>query len=340
MQFYAATAGRESAELVALSLGIETVRPLRSSPRYGKNTVAQLVALHESSLPLVATVLTLTISVSGEEFNLEVAETEATAVAAFLPGTALSVGQGLSSQGRGGPGGDDSAESEVPGATVAGAVPSLIAPWQRFVIGLDEAFEQFQRENPNGVSGAPARDAASDRSDSPPAASVPAQGGPTSLKSGPNQLPSGGELDATEAASPSAGVEAIDAVIRSFWGEDRAGDRREQRSHTSGRSHDVPPPVRPVISYSPWSLSPDEIVGEPKSSARSSSASPAPNTGAVQSSRRSASRRPVSRAWPWCLWSLPFWPPNGVTVAESKRRPPRGSSSEVRASCMSPGGRG
>ena len=116
--------------------------------------MAQLVPLNESSLPLVATVLTLTIAVPGDELNLGLAETEATAVAAFLPGTGVSVGQGLSSQGRGGPGGDDGAESDVPGAGVAGAVPAAIAPWERYVIGLDEALEQFRRENPNGVSGA------------------------------------------------------------------------------------------------------------------------------------------------------------------------------------------
>ena len=105
-------------------------------------------------------------------------------MAAFLPGTGVSVGQGLSSQGRGGPGGDDGAESDESEAGVAGAVPAVIAPWERFVIGLDEALEQFRRENPNGVSGAPARDSASDRPESPPAAGAPAQGGPTSLKSG------------------------------------------------------------------------------------------------------------------------------------------------------------
>ena len=133
VQFYAATAGRESAELVALSLGIETAPISSSSGSPPANPVAQLVPLHESSLPLVATVLTLTIAVPGAELNLGLAETEATAVAAFLPGTGVSVGQGLSSQGRGGPGGDDGAESDVPGAGVAGAVPAAIAPWERYV---------------------------------------------------------------------------------------------------------------------------------------------------------------------------------------------------------------
>ena len=254
VQFYAATAGSESAELVALSLGIETA-PITSSggPPSG-NAVAQLVPLNESSLPLVATVLTLTITVSGNELNLGLVETEAIAVAAFLPGTGVSVGQGLSSQGRGGPGANDDAESDVPGAAVAGAVPAVIAPWERFVIGLDEALEQFQRDNPNGVSGAPARDAASDRSDSPAAAAPPAQGAPTSLKSGSSSVPSTEDSDRTESATPSAQLEAIDAIIQSVWGQDRPTDSRRRVSEAarpSGHWADALPLVQPVVSPSP-----------------------------------------------------------------------------------------
>ena len=115
VQFYAATAGHESAELVALSLGIETATLFADRRRRRQNAVAQLVPLHESSLPLLATVLTLTITVSGDEFNLGLQETEATAVAAFLSGTGVSVGQSLSSQAKGGPGGDDNAESDERG---------------------------------------------------------------------------------------------------------------------------------------------------------------------------------------------------------------------------------
>ncbi|MFI5454651.1 MAG: FG-GAP-like repeat-containing protein [Isosphaerales bacterium] len=254
VQFYAATAGHESAELVAMSLGIDTAPISSSTATPVANPVAQLVPLSESSLPLVATVLTLTIAVPGDELNLGLAETQATAVAAFLPGTGVSVGQGLSSQGRGGPGGDDGAESDLPGANIAGAAPAAIAPWERYVIGLDEALEQFRRENPNGVSGAPARDPASDRPASPPAVGVPTQGGPTSLKSRPNPVPSGGEPDRTEEPSPTTAVDAIDMVISSLWGEDRASDSREQLSHSdrpSGRSHDVVPPIRLVVSPSP-----------------------------------------------------------------------------------------
>jgi FG-GAP-like repeat len=250
VQFYAATAGRESAELVALSLGIETA-PISSSDAFSSaNSAAQLVPLHESSLPLVATLLTLTISVSsGEELNFGLVATEATVVAAFLPGSGISVGQGLSSQRSGGLEGDDGAELDESKDGVAGAVPAAISTWERYVIRLDEALEKFQREHPNGVSSAPARDSSSDRSDSPPAAGQPAQGGPTSLNSSPNPVPSDGEPDQTENASPSIGVEAIDTIIESVWGEDRAGDSRERLSEmgrSSDRSHDVSPIIRVV----------------------------------------------------------------------------------------------
>ncbi len=250
VQFYAATAGRESAELVALSLSVEpsTVAPSPVPPEQSPGT--QLVALHESSLPLVATVLTLTISSSGEELSFELVETEATAVAAFLPGTAVSAGQSLSTQGRGSPGGDDEPESAAPGMNVAGAVPSVIAPWQRLVIGLDEAIQQFHRENPNGVAGPPARDPSGERPDSPPPAGVPAQGAPPSLKSGTNPLPNGGDRDATQNTRPSTPVEVLDAVIQIMWAEDRARGSRARLAHMSERWHDVLPPARPLISYS------------------------------------------------------------------------------------------
>jgi hypothetical protein len=269
VQFYAATAGRESAELVALSLGIETALISSSPGLPPANPMAQLVPLHDSSLPLVATVLTLTISVSGEELNFDLVATEATAVAAFLPGTGISVGQGLSSQGRGGPGNDDGTESDESAAGVAVAAPAASSPWERYVIGLDEALEKFQREHPTGISGAPARDSTSDRPQSPPAAGLPSQSGPTSWKSGSDPVPSGDELDQTENASPSPGVEAIDAIIESVWGKDRADDSRERLSEMgwrSGRSHDVLSAIRLAVSPSPRSELPlagsDRRTGE------------------------------------------------------------------------------
>jgi hypothetical protein len=246
VQFYAATAGRESAELVAFSLGIETGLSSSSDASFAASSVAQLVPLSASSLPLVATVLTFTITVSGNDFNLGLAETEA----AFLSGTGATVGQGLLSQGRGGPGGDDGAPSDEPEAGVAGPVPAVIAPWERFVIGLDKALEQFWRDNPDGVSGAPAPGTESDHVDSPPAADAPAQGRPTSLKSGSNPAPSAGVPDRTANPGPGADVEAIDAIIQSVWGEERCSASRERLFNTerpSASSHDVMSPIPFVV---------------------------------------------------------------------------------------------
>ncbi len=167
MQFYAATAGREAAELVSLSLSVETVTGnFSASPLSG---VAQLVPLSESSLPLGATVLTLTIAVSGDEFGFGTAGGEATSLA---PGPAVSFGQSFLGQGRSlfgagaGSSAGDLGDDAAPGASAA------LAPWQRFVLGLDEAIEKFQRDNPNGVpagkddapaSGQPGAAAASER---------------------------------------------------------------------------------------------------------------------------------------------------------------------------------
>jgi FG-GAP-like repeat len=267
VQFYAATAGHESAELVALSLGIESAATSSSNAATFAGSVAQLVSLTDSSLPLLASVLTFTITVSGDELNLEMQETDATAVAAFLSGTGATVGQSLTSQSKGGPAGDNSAESDEPGTNAAGPVPAVIAPWARFVLGLDQAIEQFQRENPNGVSGAPAGGSGTDHADPPPAADPPAQRGPTTIKASPDQVPESDEPDRTENASPSFGVEAIDAIIQSFWDEGRAADSQERLSYLvrpSDGLDDGPFPIRLPDWPRPQSLSLDRIIREPR----------------------------------------------------------------------------
>src|SRR5262249_7617865 len=150
-------AGREAAELVSLSLGIQTEVTSPISPVPSVSTVVQLVPLQESSLPLVATVLTLTLTVSAEDLSLGLSETEATSgsASAFELGTGVSVGQGVASPSRGGQWGSEAAEpSEESGAGVAAAVPTAISAWERLVIGLEEALERFQREHPGGLSGA------------------------------------------------------------------------------------------------------------------------------------------------------------------------------------------
>ncbi len=79
VQFYAATAGHEAATLVALSLGGETLAQTESDTSLAAvNSAAQLVPLNESSVALVASLLTLTVSTSEGQVNLESAQSEAT----------------------------------------------------------------------------------------------------------------------------------------------------------------------------------------------------------------------------------------------------------------------
>jgi hypothetical protein len=229
VQFYAATAGREAVELVALSLGIqaEANAPLAAPPAV--ETVVQLVPLREESLPLVATVLTLTISVANEEPARGPAGAEVASVAAVLPGGGIALGQGLAGPGRGGggSGADEPAQADEAGTDAATTVPAAISVWERIVLGLDEALERFRRENPGGLSGAGAGSArpAGDRPESPATPGAPAQGVPSSLRSAPELLPNEGAGDGRVEPSPTARVAVIDAAIGSLWGEGARPDR-------------------------------------------------------------------------------------------------------------------
>ena len=155
VQFYAATAGRESAELVTLSLLVESGGGqatdttnggfFGSTASTGANPIAQLVPLHEQSLPLVATVLTLSIEVSADEFNLGTGGPAGTTAGIFLPGTGISLGQSPSSQWRSGAVGDEDALSNDPGGGSPVPGPAVILPWERIILGLDEALEAIRR---------------------------------------------------------------------------------------------------------------------------------------------------------------------------------------------------
>ena len=95
IQFYAATAGLAEPELVSLSLAADA--SLQVALPNPSNTVAQLVAFRDSSLPLVATVLTLTIEVSASELSLQPEGAENGGAGAFLSGSGGTVGQSISS---------------------------------------------------------------------------------------------------------------------------------------------------------------------------------------------------------------------------------------------------
>ena len=113
----------------------------------------QLVALHDTSLPLVATVLTLTLEVASEETGPALPETDALGIVASLAAPGISAGQGSLSAARGGGSEGDPIEgSEEPGAT-GQDVPAVLAPWERFVLGLDEALEELEREGAGGLMG-------------------------------------------------------------------------------------------------------------------------------------------------------------------------------------------
>ena len=175
VDFYAATAGRESAELVALSLSVEsaTVSAVSESVVASAVPTVQLVSVQNNALPLVATVLTLTIDVSSEEEIFGAAESEALATIAAQTGAGISVGQPLLSSGRGGGGsGDAPVEADEVGS---GVVPVALLPWERFVLGLDEALEEVRRQDPFGVSGSGGAGGGGDREGSEPSSSLPAR---------------------------------------------------------------------------------------------------------------------------------------------------------------------
>ncbi len=215
VEFYAATAGRESAELVSLSLGFETspaIGPSAFSP--SPSTVVQLVSLRDTSLPLVATVLTLTIEVSGEGEGFALAESQALAVSANTPGSGISVGQGLASQRSGGGSATDVlTQTEEAGAGAPAALPPVLAPWERFLLGLDEALEEFRRANPEGLSGAGGVPSPSEGSAPQPAPGAVPQGGSTSLRPTSDGLPFGEEPAPSTRTSTTIESEVTAAVI-------------------------------------------------------------------------------------------------------------------------------
>jgi hypothetical protein len=118
--------------------------------------VAQLVPLQETSLALVGTLLVTALPSSSNAASPGTGETEAApaVAAAVAPGTSAassSFGQGAPQQGasNGTAGGGDQ-EPDNPQATPAPAAqaPPGATPWQRFVLGTDEALERYDREHP------------------------------------------------------------------------------------------------------------------------------------------------------------------------------------------------
>jgi hypothetical protein len=157
-------------------------------------------------------------------------------VASFLPGAgaSLSVGQGLAATSRGGPSGDEAVAAEEPGATATEAVPGAISAWERMVLGLDEALEQFRRDNPGGLSGAMEASPAGDRPQAAPAPS------PSQPASAPDRLPGGGEANHEQGPSSTDRSAAVDTAIEALGAEDRAADSRGPQFPAGLWSTDAP----------------------------------------------------------------------------------------------------
>jgi len=134
VQFYAATEGSEAATLLTFQLGGETGMP----------TVPGLQPLRDAALPLIATLLTLTIETSTAEFDPGAFDGEAAAAVSFLPVTAGQSLLELASYGDG-EGGDEQEPNEPKEPDLP--VTQESSSWQPFLMGLDEALDQFCRDS-------------------------------------------------------------------------------------------------------------------------------------------------------------------------------------------------
>ena len=218
VQFYAATEGRESAELVAFSLSGETPgqSPAAQPPEVSSPT---LIALEESTLALVATFLVLTVESTEDGRTLDGAETEAGPSVAVSSAASLSVGQSLSRGVDGlredeGEGADDNADGVFkPASPIASA-------WERFMLGLDEAFKRFRREHKSSMSGEKVHQDGNRQTETQPAERSPATDSPTTLKSAPEPLPDRVSDEPTRSGQRAHPPDAVDAVIESIWAED------------------------------------------------------------------------------------------------------------------------
>jgi hypothetical protein len=158
VQFYAATEGRESAVLVELTLTGESGLPSAAgalSPSIPEN-VAQLVPVSESSLALVGSLLIVTLESPASELSVSSAEIAAATGTGALAAGPGAVGQSLVVRGGNelgeGTGDLELGQAEQPSTAIA---PAKTMSWERFVLGIDEALERYDREHQEKAPSAP-----------------------------------------------------------------------------------------------------------------------------------------------------------------------------------------
>jgi hypothetical protein len=196
----------------------------------------QLVALQENSLPLVATALTLTLQVPTEEAVPSPAEAEGLGVVATVGGAGITVGQGPIATTRGG--GSTAGQPDESGEASAseGAAPSALAPWERFVLGLDKALEEVDRE---GAGGAPGPSEPADRPAPPPGPGVPAQGRESGVRSVPER-PAGAKPEDLDAFLLPGRAGTIDAAIARLETDRAASGPGEMGRSATGTGREEP----------------------------------------------------------------------------------------------------
>src|SRR5271166_2493703 len=137
VQVYAATEGNDrDATLLTFQLGGELGA-----------TVPGLQPLRDAALPLIATLLTLTIETSTAKFDLSATNGEAAAAVSFLPVSTVTMGQSLSEHASTGE--SENGDEEKPNEPKKPDLPVTqeSSSWQPFLMGLDEALDQFCRDH-------------------------------------------------------------------------------------------------------------------------------------------------------------------------------------------------
>jgi hypothetical protein len=174
LEVYAATAGQESATLLGFSLG-----GLGGSSSSRDSHALTLLPLSDSSLPLIATLLTPTLNLNATNEETSGSAQQVAAVVA-LATTATGLGQGPFLRKAGdGDVGDSELADESGAVTAAGTEKAGLSPWRRIEMGLDEAFEEFRRATQTKTPHAdgPAADDENELPDPAPQAAPPVRAG-------------------------------------------------------------------------------------------------------------------------------------------------------------------
>ena len=195
--------------------------PLGASP--GSPSSVQLVALHDSSLPLAATVLTLTLEVASEETGPALAETEALGIVASLVAPGISAGQGSLSAARGGgrrgTRSRDRTSPARPGRTSggAGALGTVRAGTGRGARGAGAS----------GAGGLMGPSQPGDRPAPSPREVMPADGSGSGLRSVPDRPPAPRwRIRDLAAGQFHGGLDAVNARVQDPWRRRPDRDRR------------------------------------------------------------------------------------------------------------------